>query len=478
MNKTLPHNIEAEQAILGGLMLDSELWDELTGLIDTTDFYRPAHKKIFEAIKSLYRKGQTADIVVLSNHLQQINEMDAVGGTKYLAELIERTTSTAYIEQYAKIVREKALVRKMIAASQKITEEGLTESYEDVEKYLESSEADIFNVAQTGTAKKGLTGPSELVQLSIKKIEEMMSLKGNVTGVPTGFIELDDMTAGFHGGELIIVAARPSMGKTALGLNLVAHAALREKKSVAFFSVEMPQEQLMMRILASEAKINLNKIRIGQIDDKSWGRLISTAAQLSESKLFINDTSNISPFEIRSIARKQKSKHGLDMIMIDYLQLMSMNQKMESREREVAEISKSLKALAKELNIPVVALAQINRGVEGRSDRRPMLSDLRESGSIEQDADVIMMIYRDDYYERENPTGLAEIIIGKQRNGPVGTVKLRWEPSLGRFSNNIDDRTGPNAPFPTEPPVSSPSFGPDDGFPPPSNPRKNFAPGS
>lgn len=477
MNKTPPHNIEAEQAILGGLMLDSEIWDELTGLIDTSDFYRPAHKKIFDAIKTLYRKGLTADIVVLSNHLQQINEMEAVGGTKYLAELIEKTSSTAYIEQYAKIVRDKALVRKMISTSQKIAEEGLTESYEDVERYLESSESEIFNVAQTGTSKKGLTGPSELVQLSIKKIEEMMSLKGNVTGIPTGFVELDEMTAGFHGGELIIVAARPSMGKTALGLNLVAHAALREKKSVAFFSVEMPQEQLMMRILASEAKINLNKIRIGQIDDKSWGRLISTAAQLSESKLYINDTSSISPLDIRSIARKQKSKHGLDMIMIDYLQLMSMNQKMESREREVAEISKSLKALAKELDIPVIALAQINRGVEGRADRRPMLSDLRESGSIEQDADVIMMIYRNDYYEKDNPTGAAELIIGKQRNGPVGTVKLSWEPSLGRFSNNIEDRSGPSAPFPSDAPPSS-SFGPNDGFPPPSNPRKNFAPGS
>lgn len=476
MNKVPPHNIEAEQSIIGGLMLDSELWDDLTGLIDTNDFYRPAHKKIFDAIKTLYRKGQTADIVVLSNHLQQTNEMEAVGGTKYLAELIERTSSTAYIEQYAKIVREKSLVRKMILATQKISDTGLTESYEDVERYLESAESEVFNVAQTGTTNKGLTPPSELVQLSIKKIEEMMSLKGSITGVPSGLIELDDMTAGFHGGELVILAARPSMGKTALGLNITAHAALREKKSVAFFSVEMPQDQLMMRILASEASINLGKIRVGQIDDRSWGRLISTAAQLSESKLFINDTSNISPFDIRSIARKQKSKHGLDMIVIDYLQLMSMKQKMESREREVSEISKSLKALAKELDVPVIALAQLNRSVEGRSDRRPMLSDLRESGSIEQDADVIMMIYRDDYYEKENPTGAAEVIIGKQRNGPTGTVKLRWEPSLGRFTNNIEEGPGSSAPFPTNPPPGS--FGPNDGFPPPSNPGKNFAPGS
>lgn len=470
MNRTPPHNLEAEQAILGGLMLDSDIWDDIASLVDASDFYRPAHRIIFEAVKSLSRKGLNADIVVLSNHLQQTGNMEAIGGNRYLAELIEHTSSTVYLEQYAKIVKEKSLVRKMISATQKIADEGINESYEDVEKYLEKSESEVFNVAQTGSNKATLTDPTELVELSLKKIEETMSLKGNITGISSGFIELDDMTAGFHGGELIIVAARPSMGKTALGLNLVSHAALREKKSVAFFSVEMPKEQLMMRILASESKINMSQIRVGRIDDGSWSRLINTAAKLSESKLFINDTSGISPFEIRSIARKQKSKHGLDMIVIDYLQLMSMKQRMESREREVSEISKSLKALSKELDIPVIALAQLNRGVEGRSDRRPMLSDLRESGSIEQDADVIMMIYREDYYEKENPTGAAEIIIGKQRNGPVGTVKVRWEPSIGRFSNNIEAQVG-NAPMPSA-----------DDFPfekskPKSN-QKNFAPGT
>lgn len=466
--KTLPHNLEAEQSIIGGLMLDSETWDDVASIVDSTDFYRPAHRIIFEAIKVLSRKGQNPDIVVLSNHLQQTGNMESIGGPRYLAELIEHTSSTVYLEQYAKIVKEKSLVRKMITATQKITDEGINESFEDVEKFLEKAESDVFSVAQTGSNNVTLTDPTELVELSLKKIEETMSLKGNITGVSSGFIELDDMTAGFHGGELVIIAARPSMGKTALGLNVVSHATLREKKSVAFFSVEMPKEQLMMRILASESNINMGKIRVGQIDDNSWSRLINTAAKLSESKLFINDTSGISPFEIRSIARKQKSKHGLDMIVIDYLQLMSMKQRMESREREVSEISKSLKALAKELNIPVVALAQLNRGVEGRSDRRPMLSDLRESGSIEQDADVIMMIYREDYYERENPTGNAEIIIGKQRNGPTGTVKVRWEPAIGRFSNNIDSKIG-NPPMPTadDYPFSSPQKG-----------QKNFAPGT
>ncbi len=470
MNKTLPHNIEAEQSILGGLMLDSEVWDDVASLVDSSDFYRPAHKIIFEAIKVLSRRGQNADIVVLSNHLQQTGNMEAIGGPRYLADLIEHTSSSVFLENYAKIVREKSLVRKMITTTQKISEDGLNESFEDVEKYLEKCESDVFNVAQTGSNKVGLTDPTELVELSLKKIEETMSLKGNITGIASGFNDFDEMTAGFHGGELIIIAARPSMGKTALGLNIVTHAALREKKSVAFFSVEMPKEQLMMRILASESKINMGKIRVGQIDDNSWSRLINTAAKLSESKLFINDTSGISPFEIRSIARKQKSKHGLDMIVIDYLQLMSMKQRMESREREVSEISKSLKALSKELDIPVIALAQLNRGVEGRSDRRPMLSDLRESGSIEQDADVIALIYREDYYEKENPTGAAEIIIGKQRNGPTGTVKVRWEPSIGRFSNNIEAQVG-HAPMPS-----------GNDFPfeksKPRNNTKNFAPGS
>lgn len=470
-NRVPPHNIEAEQAILGGLMLDSEAWDDVASLIDTPDFYRPAHKKIFEAIKSLNRQGQSADIVVLSNHIQRNNEMEAIGGPRYLAELIENTPSTVYLEQYSKIVKEKSLVRKMVAATQKIADEGLTEGFEDVEKYLEAAESSVFNVAQTGSDKQTLTGPDELVKNSITKIQEIMALKGNITGISTGFLELDEMTAGLHGGELIIVAARPSMGKTALGLNITSHAALREGKSVAFFSVEMPKEQLMMRILASEAKINLGKIRIGQIDDNSWARLINTAAKMSESKLYINDSSGISPFEIRSIARKHQSKHGLDLIVIDYLQLMSMKQRMESREREVSEISKSLKALSKELNIPVIALAQLNRGVEGRSDRRPMLSDLRESGSIEQDADVIAMIYREDYYERENPTGAAEIIIGKQRNGPTGTVKVRWEPALGRFSNNIESQTGPGGP-----PMPGPNDQPRQYTP--SQPGKNFAPGS
>jgi replicative DNA helicase len=286
--------------------------------------------------------------------------------------------------------------------------------------------------------------------------------------VSTGFQELDELTAGLHPGELIILAARPSMGKTALSLNMAVNAALNDKKKVAYFSVEMGKEQVMIRALASSARIRLGDLRIGKIDDQAWPRLINTAAALSETGLFIDDTSGISPFEIRAKARRMKAKYGLDMIIIDYLQLMSMKTKMESREREVSEISKLLKSIAKELQVPVIALAQLNRGVEGRSDRRPMLSDLRESGSIEQDADVIMMIYREDYYDRDNPEikGLAEVIIGKQRNGPVDTVKLRWKPEFGIFENLI---RGPDAPMPDAPPPPTPIRG---------GPPKNFEPGS
>jgi replicative DNA helicase len=318
-----------------------------------------------------------------------------------------------------------------------------------------------------------------LVKLSLEKLELMYANKGDVTGVPSGFFDLDKMTAGFQPKEMCIIAARPSMGKTAFSLNIALTAALKEKKSIAYFSVEMAKEQVMMRMLASEAKVSLSQLRTASMDETAWPRLINAAAKLSESRMFIDDTSGISPYEVHAKCRRLKAKHGLDMIIIDYLQLMSLKQKVESREREVSEISKTLKAIAKDMQVPVLALAQLNRGVEGRSDRRPMLSDLRESGSIEQDADVIMMLYRDDYYERDNPEhrGNAEVIIGKQRNGPTGTVKLRWQPEYGLFTNA--EGNGPQPPMP-----SAPGPGPSGGgagrvtpFSPPSGGRpKNFAP--
>ncbi len=446
MEKIPPHNLEAEQAVLGGLMLSPEAWDEIADQIVDSDFYKPAHKKIFSTLKELTKKGQSTDLLVVSNELKTTNEMNSIGGIQYLTEIIDNTPSITHIKEYANIIKEKSLVRMMIKSASEIVETGYTGDFEDVETFFEKAESNVFALSNLNTPDNNLMASSDLVKLSLERLEKLYADPGSITGVPTGFVDLDEILSGLQPGEMSVLAARPSMGKTALSLNIACHAALVEKKSVAYFSIEMPKEILMMRILGIESKVSLSSIRTGRLDNQTWPGIINTAAKIADSNLYIDDTTGISPFEIRSKARKLKSKGGLDLIMIDYLQLMSMKQKFDSREREVAEISKSLKALAKELKVPVLALAQLNRGVEGRSNRRPMLSDLRESGSIEQDADVIMMIYREDYYEKENPTGTAEIIIGKQRNGPIGTVKLGWDPHTGRFSNNSGSNLGPEPP--------------------------------
>lgn len=449
-NRLPPQNIDAEKSILGGLLLEQEVWDEVSELLVEEDFYKPSHRKIFAAIKEIHRREMPSDLVTVSNLLMEKGELESLGGPAALAEMIDQTPSTANIVSYAKIVREKSLLRKVIQASTEFADKAYSADFENIDSFLDGMEAKVFQLAES-KATSGLTDASELVKLSLEKIESLYASQMMVTGVPSGFTELDNLTSGFHPGELIILAARPSMGKTALSLNIAVHAALKEKKKVAYFSVEMGKEQVMVRILASASKVRLGDLRIGKIDDQAWPRLINTAAALSETGMFIDDTSGISPFDIRAKVRRMKAKHGLDLIMIDYLQLMSMKQRYESREREVSEISKLLKSIAKEMQVPVIALAQLNRGVEGRSDRRPMLSDLRESGSIEQDADVIMMIYREDYYDRDNPEikGVAEVIIAKQRNGPTDTVKLKWIPEYGIFENLV---RGPEAPMPDAPP--------------------------
>lgn len=471
-----PQNIEAELSILGGLMLEQEAWDEISDIIEPGDFYKPAHRIIYTAIKELQHKNQPTDLITISNLLMENKQLDSIGGPGVLADIIEQTPSAANIVTYADIVKEKSLLRELIKVNSSITEEAYNSDYADINSFLDSVESRIFSLAEK-KATQGLIDASQLVKASLEKLESLYARQGEVTGVPSGFADFDGMTAGFQPGEMTILAARPSMGKTALSLNIVLNAAVREKKSVAYFSVEMSKESVMTRMLANEAKIKLGDLRVGSIDDKSWPKLINTAAILSESNIFIDDTSGISPFEVRAKARRLKAKHGLDMIMIDYLQLMSLKQKVDSREREVSEISKTLKAIAKELEVPVVALAQLNRSVEGRSDRRPMLSDLRESGSIEQDADIIMMIYREDYYDRDNPDikGLAEVIIGKQRNGPTGTVKLRWIPEYGLFKDNVENAIGPSPPFPSAAPQGGP---PSQKGHQKGGPVKNFAPGT
>lgn len=450
MIRVPPHNLEAEQAILGGLMVDPYSWDQIVNIVLESDFYRISHQKIFSAIQDLYFKGSPVDIITVSNLLSERKELEQIGGPSYLAEVMNQTPSSAHIAVYAKIVHERALLRKLISMSGEVIEKAYSESYSSVESFLDEVESEIFSIAEK--KQTGLASAAELIKISIDKLTELSAQKQSTTGVSSGFDQLDKLTAGFQAGEMTIIAARPSMGKTAFSLNIAQHAAIREKKTVAYFSVEMAKEQMMMRMIASEARVNLSDLRVGSVNDNAWPRLIDKASKMAEAPIYIDDTSGISPFEIRAKARRMKAQSGLDMIIVDYLQLMQLKQKVESREREVSEISRTLKAIAKELQIPVIALAQLNRGVEGRSGHKPMLSDLRESGSIEQDADVIMLLYREEYYERENPDvkGKAEVIVGKNRNGPVGSASLRWESHIGRFSN-LEDAQSQN-PLPPPPP--------------------------
>lgn len=464
-----PQNLEAEQSILGSIMLDKEAWDLVSDLIRADDFYKPAHQKIFTAIFSLQQTSQPIDIITVSNALMSSGDLESIGGTNYLVDILNRTVSSVHAVTHAKIIREKAVLRKVISASTHLIEKAYDEDFADVDSFIDQAESEFYKIGETKKSD-GLAGSMEIVKSSLVKIEELYKRKSDITGLATGFTLLDRMTAGLQPGELIILAARPSMGKTAISLNIAQNIVLKQKKTLAYFSLEMGRDQLMMRILSSEAKINMKDIRSGRVPDNAWPMLINAAQHLSESHLYIDETSGVSPFEIRARARRLKAQHGLDCIMIDYLQLMDLKQKVESRERAVSEISKGLKALAKELEIPIIALAQLNRGVEGRSDRRPMLSDLRESGSIEQDADVIMMLYRDDYYDKEDPEkqGHAEVIVGKHRNGPTGTVKLKWEAEFGRFRDADPTQYHP---MPPPPQPSAPVAG-NFGKP------KNFAPGA
>lgn len=466
--KLPPQSLDAEYSVLGGLMLEREAFDQVADIIDANDFYKPSHQLIYKTIVDLHQKSQPIDLVTVMNSLQVKNELEQAGGPEALLALLEKVVSAANIDTHAAIIKEKSLLRKLIHTSSGLIEKAYNNDYTDVQSLVDLAESEILKVGE-GKTTSGLVGTMDIVKGAIEKIEELYKRKADVTGVPTGLTDLDKMTSGLHPGELIIIAARPSMGKTAFSLNLASHMALRAKKTVAYFSVEMSKESVMTRLLAGEAKVGIGELRTGRIQDASWPKLIQAAGTISEAPLFIDDTAGISPFEIRARCRRLKATHGLDCIMIDYLQMMDLKQKVESRERAVSEISKNLKGIAKELQIPVIALAQLNRGVEGRSDRRPMLSDLRESGSIEQDADVIMMLYRDDYYDKETAEkqGEAEVIIGKQRNGPTGTVKLRFDAKTNKF-RDADPEAVSALPPAAAPPAMPGNFG---------KPR-NFAPGA
>ncbi|MCB0377632.1 MAG: replicative DNA helicase [Bdellovibrionales bacterium] len=452
--RTPPHNLDAERSILGGLMVEPEAFDSVFEILHPNDFYKVVHQKIYQVILDLHNRKESVDIITVNNALTQKKELEQIGGPAVLAEIMNQYPTAINIQQYAKIVKEKALLRKLIRINTEILDCAYDQSYENIDAFIDEVEGKVFGISQQRETGTGLVGAAELIKLSIDKLTELSTRKEDIIGIASGFQPLDKMTAGFQAGDLIILAARPSMGKTAFSLNLALNSALRSNKKVAYFSVEMGKEQLMMRMLATEARINMSDLRVGRIKDNDWPRLIEKASKLGDSNIFIDDTSGISPYEIRSKARRLKHQHGLDLIIVDYLQIMKLRTKIESREREVAEISRSLKAVAKELEVPVIALAQLNRGVEGRTGdmRKPVLSDLRESGSIEQDADLIMMLYREEYYDPDNPEikGQADLLVRKHRNGPVGEVKLRWEAKYGQFTDwHEATPTQPMAPPPT-----------------------------
>jgi replicative DNA helicase len=440
--KVPPHSIEAEQSILGGLLIDNKAIDRIAGQVSASDFYRNDHKIIFSHISKLIDHNQPADIVTVAESLEQNSELTKVGGVAYLGLIAENTPTASNISGYAKIVRERSIMRNLVEVGSDIVESAFSPQGKDAQQLLDESESKIFQIADAGTSEKlGFVDIKELLPKAAQRIDDLYQLDdpNGVTGVPTGYADLDQKTAGLQPGDLIIIAGRPSMGKTSLALNIAEHVGMEAGLPVAIFSMEMGAAQLTMRLLGSVGKLDQHKMRIGQLEDEDWPKLTNALGVLNEAPIFIDEGSALNSYEVRARARRLHRQQGkLGLIVIDYIQLMSSanDQSGENRATEVSEISRSLKALAKELNVPVVALSQLNRSVESRPDKRPMMSDLRESGAIEQDADVIMFIYRDEVYNPETAEkGVAEILLSKQRNGPTGVAKLTFLGQYTRFEN-------------------------------------------
>ena len=430
-----PNDLEAERSVIGAMLMDAEAIDVATDMLREEDFYVRQNGVLFSAIWEIHQSGVAVDPVTLLSKLREKNLPPDVFNNSMLLDLINTVPTSANIKFYANIVAEKSLLRKMIRACEEII--GSCYTQEDVlDVIMNQAEKKIFEISQRRQSGD-FVSIRQIVLNAVDKIESASYIKGNVTGLSTGFTDLDNRTAGFQPSDFILIAARPSMGKTALALNIAQHAVLKENRCVAIFSLEMSKEQLTNRLFAMESHVDSQKIRTGELSEQEWADLIESAGIIGESRLIIDDTPAISVQEMRSKCRKYKMEFGLEMIIIDYLQLMSgIGRSSDSRQQEISDISRSLKALARELNVPVVSLSQLSRAVESRSDHRPMLSDLRESGAIEQDADVVMFIYRDDYYNQDSDKkGIAEVIIAKQRNGPIGTVELSWQPSLTKFAN-------------------------------------------
>jgi len=437
--KVPPHSIEAEQSVIGGLMLDNNAWEKVSELLTEKDFYRYDHQRIFRAIQRLANNHKPLDVITLSETLAETNELDEAGGHAYLIDLARNTPSASNVPAYAEIVRERSVLRQLITVSNEIAESAFQPDGRTSIELLDNAERKVFEIAERGSRAGGPMPVKSYLARAVKKIDELFHAKSPITGLSTGYTDLDELTAGFQRSDLIIVAARPSMGKTTFAMNIAENVAIHENKPVLVFSLEMPGDAITTRLLASLGRISQTRLRTGQLQEEDWPRIGSAISLLTEkAQVYIDDTPGITPSELRSRARRVKREAGdLGLIVVDYLQLMQVPGNKDNRTAEISEISRSLKLLAKELNTPVVALSQLNRGLENRpNNKRPIMSDLRESGAIEQDADVIAFVYRDEVYHPDTPEkGIAEIIIAKQRNGPIGTVRLAFLGEFCRFEN-------------------------------------------
>lgn len=437
-----PYSVQAEQSVLGGLMLDNSAWDQIADRVVEGDFYRREHQLIFRAIESLADRSQPFDVITLSEALERHGQLEDAGSLAYLGRLAKDTPSAANIRAYADIVREHSVMRQLIRVGTEIADSGFAPEGRESSELLDTAESKVFEIAEKGVKNRGGFQPiKSLLTKAVDRIETLFEQDEPITGLSTGFSDLDAKTSGLQGSDLIIVAGRPSMGKTTLAMNISENVAINSGKPVAIFSMEMPGEQLAMRMMSSLGRINQTRVRTGKLEDDEWPRLTSAVSLLAEAKLFIDDTPAMSPLDIRARSRRLMREHGeLGLIMIDYLQLMQVPGSSENRTNEISMISRSLKALAKELNVPVIALSQLNRSLEQRTNKRPIMSDLRESGAIEQDADIVIFIYRDEVYNEDSPEkGRAEIIIAKQRNGPIGMLPLTFLGEFTKFENYIDD---------------------------------------
>ncbi len=435
LGKVPPHDIDAEQAVLGSMLTDKDAVVEAIEVLKSDDFYRQDNKTIYEAILNLYNRAEPIDIITVKSELTSLGKLDAVGGLEYLAVLPDKVPTTANVDRYIKIVEEKSILRKLIKASNELIDLGYAET-EELDSIIDQAEKKIFDIAQ-GKNQKGYSALKDILVESFAEIEKLYNQKQPITGIPTGFTDLDYKTAGLHNSDLILIAARPAMGKSAFALNVATNAALKANVPVVIFNLEMSKSQLVSRILCSEAMVDSNKIRTGKIEEDDWLRLATALGPLSEAPIYIDDTPGITVTEIRAKCRKLKMEKNIGLVVIDYLQLIQGTGKRNaSREQEISEISRSLKILAKELDVPVIALSQLSRAVEQRADHRPMLADLRESGAIEQDADIVMFLYRDHYYNPDSDKkNIAEVILAKHRSGSTGTVELVWMENFTKFGN-------------------------------------------